>query len=66
MKHEPLFVSEVTAARMLELPVAEFRNLRAAGVVPLPRRIGPHERYDVAELRSMIRGEAVAGGAMQW
>ncbi len=66
MKHDPLFVSEVTAARMLDMDVPAFRALRAAGVLPAPRAIGPHERYDVAELRSVIRGDAAAGGAMQW
>jgi hypothetical protein len=65
-KIEPLFVSETTAARMLELKVSEFRALRAAGTLPPPRALCGIERYDVDELRRVIRGEDVGGGAMEW
>lgn len=65
-KIEPLAVSETTAARMLDMKLSEFRALRAAGSLPAPKSLCGIERYDVAELRSLLRGEPYDGGAMQW
>lgn len=61
-----MFVSEFTAARMLELTTSEFRAMRDAGTLPPPRSLCGIERYDVDEIRRVIRGEEVNTGAMQW
>ena len=46
---------------------AEFRSLVDGGHLPKGKQIGGHVRWDVEELRQIIRGEAVAGmGCVQW
>lgn len=66
MKADPLFASERTAARLLDMPPAAFRDLVDKGHLPPPRRIGAVERFDVAELQAVIRGDKIGGGEMQW
>lgn len=63
---DPLFASERTAARLVDMKLEAFRALVAEGHLPPPRRIGPVERYDVSELQAVIRGEKIGGGVMQW
>ncbi len=64
---QPMFVSETSAARLLDMRPAEFKRLVAAGHLPKPRSIGGHSRWDVDELRKIIKGEAVEGmGDVQW
>ncbi|MDO8983799.1 hypothetical protein [Cypionkella sp.] len=64
-KAEPIFASEASAAKLLDMKPAELRAQVEAGNLPPPKQIGPFERFDVDELRRVIRGEAM-GGAMQW
>jgi hypothetical protein len=66
MKVAPMFVSEVTAAGLLDMKLAEFRALASAGTLPAPRVLGGLSRYDVEELRRVMRGEAIGGGPMSW
>ena len=57
----PLFASEATAAKALDLAVKDFRALVASGTLPRPRMIGDHPRWDLAELHRIISGDAVEG-----
>ena len=66
MKTEPLFASEASTAKLLDMKPAELRAQVAAGHLPPPKKIGLLERFDVDELRRVIRGEVAGGGAMQW
>jgi hypothetical protein len=34
--------------------------------LPPPRRIGNLERFDLAELQAVIRGDLIGGGEMKW
>jgi hypothetical protein len=65
MKVDPIFVSDVGAAKLLDMKPADLRAQVAAGNLPRPKQIGPFERFDVDELRRVIRGEPM-GGAMEW
>lgn len=53
---QPLFASDVTAAALLDMRPAEFRELVAAGALPAPVQIGALRRWDVDELRAILRG----------
>lgn len=53
---QPLFASEKTAARLLDMQPAEFRKLVDAGALPCAVR---HERWDVAELQAIMRGTKI-------
>ena len=57
-QHQRLAVKAETAARMLDLPVAEFLRLVDAHALPPPRRIGDVERWDVAQIEATLRGTA--------
>ncbi len=52
----PLFASDATAAKLLDMRPAEFRELVEAGALPSPVQIGPLRRWDVDELRAILRG----------
>lgn len=56
MQVQPLFVRDTTAARMLDMKPCEFRQLVDAGALPGPVR---YERWDVDQIRSIMRGEAM-------
>jgi hypothetical protein len=63
----PIFASERTAARLMDMKPAEFRALVEGGHLPRPREIGGLQRWDVAELRRIVNGEAAEGmGGVQW
>lgn len=53
-----LYASDRTAARLLDLKLAEFRDLVAAGALPPPTRIGALERWSVEDLDAILRGRA--------
>lgn len=53
-----LYASDRTAARLLDLTLAEFRELVTAGALPPPTRIGPLDRWNVEDLDAIIRGQA--------
>ncbi|WWT39556.1 hypothetical protein [Microcystis phage Mae-JY02] len=57
-KHAPLAVKATTAAAMLDMPPAEFKRLVERGALPPPVRIGAHERWHVAQIEAIIRGDA--------
>lgn len=58
MKHAPIAVRATNAAAMLDMPAAEFRRLVERGALPPPVRIGGHERWHVAQIEAIIRGDA--------
>ncbi len=64
-RRDPIFATEISAARLLDMQPAEFRELVEAGHLPPPVAIGSLRRFDVEELRRVIRGQAVAEG-MEW
>ena len=68
MKQAPLFASERSAARLLDMTPADFRELVDAGHLPRGREIAPGMvRWDVEDLRRVMRGEAVDGmGDVKW
>lgn len=67
MQLDPMFASEATAARLLDMKPARFRELVEAGHLPPPFLVGGDRRFDVAELRRVIRGELIGGaGDMTW
>lgn len=66
MKADPLFASEASAARLLDMKTQRFRELVDLGHLPRPYDIGGEKRFDVAELRRVIRGELIGGGGMEW
>ena len=55
----PIFATDRTAAKLLDMKPAEFRELVEAGALPGPRKIGDLDRWDVDELRRIVSGEAV-------
>jgi hypothetical protein len=57
----PLAVGEKNAAHLLDLKLKEFRTLVDQGILPRPRKVGPFDRWDAAELRAIVRGEFVDG-----
>lgn len=66
MKADPLFAREATAAQLLDMTPGELKQLVEAGHLPAPRDIGGVKRFDVDELRRVIRGDAITGGEMAW
>ncbi|WP_172331035.1 AlpA family transcriptional regulator [Mangrovicoccus sp. HB161399] len=57
-RHQPLAVTDKTAAAMLDMPCAEFRRLVSAGALPSPVRLGHHERWRVAQIEAILSGDA--------
>jgi hypothetical protein len=68
MATAPLFASENSAARLLDLRVTEFRSLVRAGNLPRGREIAPGlVRWSVEDLRKIACGDATEGmGDVQW
>lgn len=63
----PMFANEQNAAKLLDLKPAEFRFLVDGGHLPRGRDLGGFVRWDVEELRRIIRGEAIDGiGGVKW
>lgn len=62
-----IFATERTAAKLLDLKPADFRDLVDQGHLPKPRDIAGHERWDVQELRQIGRGDFASGmGGVDW
>lgn len=57
----PMFASETSAAKALDLTVPQFRDLVLSGHLPKPRRIGEFDRWDMAELQRIISGDNING-----
>ena len=66
MALEPLFATPERAAKMLDMKPSELAAQVEAGNLPAPKRIGGLVRYDVDELRAVIRGEIAGAGVYQW
>lgn len=60
MKHEPISARESTAAKLMDMPVSEFRRLVHRGALPRPVRIGDVERWSVADLRAVLTGAKIS------
>lgn len=55
----PMFASEKTAARLLDMTPSEFRTLVEKGSLPGPKKIAEHKRWSTRELEAIISGEAM-------
>ncbi|WP_283177321.1 hypothetical protein [Gemmobacter sp. 24YEA27] len=64
----PILASETSAARLLDMKVAEFRSLVEAGHLPRGREIAPGVyRWITDDLRRIASGEASEGmGDVTW
>lgn len=64
----PIFVSETSAARLLDMKLAEFRSLVDAGHLPRGGEIAPGVlRWVTDDLRRNASGDASGGmGDVQW
>lgn len=58
----PLFASDRSAAKLLDMKPAEFRLLVEGGHLPKPIERGGFKRWDMQELVSIWRGDAAQGG----
>lgn len=52
----PLFASDRTAARLLDMSRPQFLSLVQAGALPGPVA---HSRWDVSELQAIMRGDKI-------
>lgn len=58
----PFLASETSAARLLDIKVAEFRSLAEAGHLPRGREIAPGLwRWATEGFRRIVSGEAIDG-----
>ncbi|MCA2007914.1 hypothetical protein [Tritonibacter mobilis] len=55
----PIAVGEKSAAKMFDMEVRQFRDLVQQGILPKPRQIGSHDRWDAEELRAVVRGQMI-------
>lgn len=55
---QPMFASERTAARLLDMQPDEFRALVRQGALPPPLRLGKHERWSVEAIAAIVNGTA--------
>ena len=64
----PIYASETSAAQLLDLRPAQFRELVQAGHLPRGREIAPGLiRWPVDDLRRIASGDASDGmGDVQW
>jgi predicted DNA-binding transcriptional regulator AlpA len=63
----PLFASDRSAAKLLDMKRAEFRGLVDGGHLPKPKDIGGFKRWDMNELYRIVSGEAAEqAGGMNW
>jgi hypothetical protein len=54
--HAPIFASETSAAHLLDMKPAQFRELVAQGSLPTPNAFN---RWDVASLVAIMRGDKI-------
>ncbi len=63
----PLFASERTAAKLMDMRPAEFIGLVEKGLLPQPCQIDEGvKRWRVADLDRIQSGEAEEEGPVQW
>lgn len=65
MATEIEFATPERAAKLLDMKPCDLAAQVEAGNLPAPKRIGGMIRYDVDELRRVIRGDTV-GGVYRW
>ncbi len=59
----PILASEMSAARLLDMKLPDFRSLVEAGHLPRGREIAPGVlRWVTDDLRKIACGEAIDGG----
>ncbi len=62
----PIFANEATAAKLLDMPLAEFRAHVQSANLPRGKEIVPGAlRWSVEDLRKIARGDAIDGG-IEW
>jgi hypothetical protein len=59
---KPILASARTAAHLLDMKPAEFRDLVSVGALPKPIRPFGQERWRVADLEAIASGEALEDG----
>ena len=58
--NHPIYASEKTAARLLDMETKEFRELVANGALPPPTKITAGvERWRVADIDAILTGKAM-------
>ena len=62
----PIFANERSAARLLDMKPTQFTRLVEDGHLPKPREIAGLKRWDIEELRRIIRGDVATQEAMEW
>lgn len=55
----PIAAKDTTAAKLLDMPLRDFRRLVSHGALPPPVRIGEHERWRVADIEAILTGSAM-------
>lgn len=56
----PIFASEATAAKLLDMKRADFRRLVDQGALPRPVHIGPFQRWNTSEIQRIVSGAAIS------
>ena len=62
----PIFASETTAARLLDMKPAEFRSLVEAGHLPPPDEIAPGVKRWKTDMLDKIASGAAINEGMVW
>ena len=62
----PLFATDKSTAKLLDMKPKQFRALVAAGDLPGPVVIDGLERWDVEALTRVLRGELVFAERPKW
>jgi hypothetical protein len=66
-EYRPILATARTAARLLDMKEARFRELVRGGHLPAPRDFAGEERWCVDTLRRIASGEASEGlGEVKW
>lgn len=61
-KLTPIWAKEATAAKLMDMTTAQFRELVEKGYLPTGREIAPGvTRWSVEELARIVRGDASQG-----
>ncbi|PTV94900.1 AlpA family transcriptional regulator [Rhodobacter aestuarii] len=51
-----LYATDRTAAKLLDMKPAEFRDLVEVGALPAPLKIGTFERWSIEEINAIVQG----------
>jgi hypothetical protein len=61
----PIFVRDVTAAKLLDMKPEVFKWLVEEGALPPPCRVAGVERWHVKELERIMSGDAAKFGRLE-